>query len=552
MRKKSRLFLSMASMVLTVALFCFGVYAALGVSYTISGSVVYQVKDVFVNIQTSLYMSKDTSLTDQETLDGNVALFETNPQTAQTTTNTEKLSYSDGLSTYNPDTGVITNSGEAVSKTSANIPINYGSYEAGAKGFAYYIVVSITNYGTESVSVTLTNNINNEQTNSLTKLSENTTIEGRTADKTYTTEHIVIGMALNDATKSVSNVSFNVPILIERDAPLQATPEKYTIDEQAKTITINADATGDVVIGKGDETVTGLTLSSQSSNITSVYALSDCGDPTGQNHFITGLTSDAFCESTNLQKVDLSNCLGITEIPDGKTGGGDAWSESGTFYACNSLIKIKLPTSLTSIGKCAFAKCSIITEIAIPDDVHSIGKFAFDKCQFTTVNYITDGDGYSFENGTLTITKARTTEGWQTDIAKWYSANLNPLITNVVWKCSPTLLWDNTFTECSSLTEITIPDGLQSIKGQAFEFCSSLSQIIIPDSVQGIGFFAFEFCSSLQAVYVEATTPPTLGTSVFDYCHANLKIYVPAGCGETYKTATGWSYYADKIVEMAN
>ncbi len=249
MRKKSKLFLSMASMVLTVALFCFGVYAALGVSYTISGSVVYQVKDVFVNIQTSLYMSKDTSLTDQSTLDDNVELFETNPDNAQTTTNTQKLAYSDGLKTYDIGTGLILEPTED-DLTSENIPINYGSYEIqnegleneSAKGYAYYIVVSITNYGTESVSVTLTNNIDPQATNSLTKLSGNTTIAGRTADKTYTTKHIVIGMALNDATKSVSDVNFNVPIVVS----------KTLIEESSIYERVNAnnepDANGDYLL----------------------------------------------------------------------------------------------------------------------------------------------------------------------------------------------------------------------------------------------------------------------------------------------------------------
>ena len=438
MKKKSKLFLSMASMFFAVALLCFGVYAALGVSYTISGSVVYQVKDVFVNIQTSLYMSKDTSLTDQETLDGNVALFETNPKNAQTTTNTEKLSYSDGLSTYNPDTGVITNSGEAVSKTSANIPINYGSYEAGAKGFAYYIVVSITNYGTESVSVTLTNNINNEQTNSFTKLSENTTIGGRTGDKAYTTKHIVIGMALNDATKSVRDVTFNVPILIKRDAPPEPTLEKLSFS------LINGDTAYEV---KKNGTISGRVV------IPSTYN----GKP------VTSIGASAF-------------------------------------YGCRSLTEITIPDGVESIGDDAFRHCSSLTDITIPNSVETIGRYAFSDC--TSLTEITIPD-------------------------------------------SVTSILGRAFYNCSSLTQITISGSVTIIGDWAFYNCSSLTDITIPNSVETIGDYAFYTCSSLTQVTIDSeyVYQNATSTSACGYLLSNATtVYVKQGLTGTNKSLDSSSF----------
>ena len=324
MRKKSKLFLSMASMVLTVALFCFGVYAALGVSYTISGSVVYQVKDVFVNIQTSLYMSKDTSLTDQVTLNDNVALFESNQSDVMTQTNTEKLAYSDGLSTYNPDTGEITNSGEAVSKTSANIPINYGSYEAGAKGFAYYIVVKITNYGTEDVNVTVTNNINSTAINSLTKVSGSTTISAREGASNYSTKNIVIGLALDDATQSIDNVIFNVSILIERDTPITETELNaqgmllHVIDETRTEIIIESEARKDNATLKIPEIV-----KANNGNVYKITAISTRSD--GNNYLETMVLHESikviyepssFREFTKLQNLYIQGQDFVKNLSD--------------------------------------------------------------------------------------------------------------------------------------------------------------------------------------------------------------------------------------------
>jgi hypothetical protein len=46
---------------------------------------------------------------------------------------------------------------------------------------------------------------------------------------------------------------------------------------------------------------------------------------------------------------------------------------------------------------------------------------------------------------------------------------------------------------------------------------------------------------------VQATNPPTIGIDVFKNTHANLVIYVPSESVDTYKAASGWSTYADRI-----
>ena len=105
------------------------------------------------------------------------------------------------------------------------------------------------------------------------------------------------------------------------------------------------------------------------------------------------------------------------------------------------------------------------------------------------------------------------------------------------------------FSNCSSLTSITIPSSVTSIRSNAFRYCSLLPSIVIPSSVTSIGADGVVFweCRSLKSVTVEATTPPTLGTNVFYGTHTNLVIYVPAGSVETYKAANNWSNYASRI-----
>lgn len=106
------------------------------------------------------------------------------------------------------------------------------------------------------------------------------------------------------------------------------------------------------------------------------------------------------------------------------------------------------------------------------------------------------------------------------------------------------------FYGCSSLRNITIPNGVASIGDYAFKACYSLSNITIPTNVTSIGIEAFKDCSSLSSVTINAATPPSLGSSVFYGVNASLQIKVPSGSVDTYKAASGWSVYADKIVSQ--
>ena len=123
---------------------------------------------------------------------------------------------------------------------------------------------------------------------------------------------------------------------------------------------------------------------------------------------------------------------------------------------------------------------------------------------------------------------------------------------------------------CIRMASTNIPSGVTSIGVDAYYDCLSLLNITIPASVTSIGDDAFraEFYSaqSLEAerrammlnmnanrrVKVLATTPPTLGTGVFSIISgqndiASYPIYVPAESLESYKTATNWSVYANRI-----
>ena len=111
---------------------------------------------------------------------------------------------------------------------------------------------------------------------------------------------------------------------------------------------------------------------------------------------------------------------------------------------------------------------------------------------------------------------------------------------------SVTNIGQNAFNSCSSLTSVTIGSGVTSIGSNAFRFCSGLTSITIPSGVTSINDNAFRECSGLTSITIEATTPPTLGNDAF-YETNDCPIYVPAASVETYKAASGWGTYANRI-----
>lgn len=101
------------------------------------------------------------------------------------------------------------------------------------------------------------------------------------------------------------------------------------------------------------------------------------------------------------------------------------------------------------------------------------------------------------------------------------------------------------FQYCSGLTSINIPDSVSRIESNAFQRCSGATELEIGSGITYIGNTAFRYCSALTSITIDATTPPTLGTNVFNNTN-DCPIYVPCTVVDTYKSA--WSAYASRIL----
>ena len=102
---------------------------------------------------------------------------------------------------------------------------------------------------------------------------------------------------------------------------------------------------------------------------------------------------------------------------------------------------------------------------------------------------------------------------------------------------------------CSLENTVVIPTGITSIANGAFQKVTSFSAVYIPESVSSMGNYAFGSCSNLTDIYIKAVIPPVIDERTFYEIIDSATIYVPVGSADSYKKATNWSMYADKITE---
>lgn len=92
-----------------------------------------------------------------------------------------------------------------------------------------------------------------------------------------------------------------------------------------------------------------------------------------------------------------------------------------------------------------------------------------------------------------------------------------------------------TFDYCTSLTSVTIPDSVKSIEPSTFRDCTSLTSVTIGNGVKSIEYNVFKRCASLKTIVICGNESISSKFSAYTDCHADLK-FVTNKTGHTLTT----------------
>ena len=183
------------------------------------------------------------------------------------------------------------------------------------------------------------------------------------------------------------------------------------------------------------------------------------------------------------------------------------------FLGCKSLSSLTLPSSLQSIGDSAFWGCNSLTSLTLPSSLQSIGDSAFTGC--TSLRSVICNKFYKVIGQMLLSSDG-------TKVIAYWGENSEVTIPEGVQS-----IGDSAFRDCSSLTSFTLPSSLQSIGDSAFCNCSSLTSFTLPSSLQSIGDSAFCDCSSLTSLTLPSSLQ-SIGDSAFYGCKSLRSLTLPS------------------------
>lgn len=223
-----------------------------------------------------------------------------------------------------------------------------------------------------------------------------------------------------------------------------------------------------------------------------------------------------------------------------------AATEHGTVAVDNAMAKVGDTVTITAIPAAGYAVESYLVDgVAIPDggNTFTATRDHVVSAAFVKAYDVAD-DGKACGDCGANIKWALDTKGtlhvYGTGAMYDYNGNNGgPFylyrndIKSVQLSGGITTIGSYAFYECSSLTELVIPDSVTSIGSSAFESCTSLTEIVIPGNVTSIGRYAFWGCGLTSAEFL-GNAPATFGNGVFSGDSSNFTIFYHSG-------TTGWT-----------
>lgn len=251
---------------------------------------------------------------------------------------------------------------------------------------------------------------------------------------------------------------------------------------------------------------------------------------------IQSIAGGAFCAcpaaEINIEKVsyigraafaDCKNLVAIKMPDNAEIDGSKLFSECSSlkevilpydcnignsmFYGCKDLRSVTLQGTPTTVGANAFSDCSSLSTLILPESIDTILEGAFARSGLCSITIP--------ENVKVIAAECFA------DCSSLDWAALSPY-TELIEK--------RAFANCSSLSQINIPDGIKSIGEQAFR-ATNINSVELPDSLDFLGDYAFANCESLKDIKLPLSLK-AVPYGCFCECSALMEIVIPNGYTE--------------------
>ena len=172
---------------------------------------------------------------------------------------------------------------------------------------------------------------------------------------------------------------------------------------------------------------------------------------------------------------------------------GDTVTKIGfmAFSHARNIVSVEIPEGVRTISEGAFFYCDKLESVEIPSTVTDIQKGVFALCKNLESITVAEANTKYFSSQNCVIEKSSKT------LTVGCKGSVIPTDGSV------TVIGEEAFSDCTGLTEITIPKTVKTLENYAFSGCESLLSINIPASVKSIVGNPFAGCGGLLSITVD-------------------------------------------------
>lgn len=267
---------------------------------------------------------------------------------------------------------------------------------------------------------------------------------------------------------------------------------------------------------------------------------------------VTSIGDRAFNGCTNLKRVNITDLAAWCNVTISNSMSNPLLITKKLYLNDVMVTQLVIPNTVYTIKPYTFMGAECLTSVVIPNNVTNIGTSAFSATSLASLAFnaimCDDFSDYDSPFKELTTLSSVTIGDGVKHIPAYFLERCTS-VSSLIIPGSVTSIGQGAFYSCVGLTSINLPSNITSIGDRTFAYCNSLTALIIPNSVRSVGNEAFYNCSKTIFTPKSFLNVETIGSYAFYGCNQLTEIELPlikaiplytfANCTELFKALFG-------------